>query len=164
MSDQNLHLYLWKEESMHHTVYEKQLIILTIQFLSSDHQAASLSVHKSVADPDKTLMTQKPGKVWHFLQKKLKLRGIAPWICGNSMKKLKSKAFLFKTSICYQTSLSISFLIHFWSLQFLMSSRHCRALTQSILDMQSRCPSTKYLDVEYFQSWDLSRPSQPVVV
>ena len=70
------------------------------------------------------------------------------------MKKLKSKAFLFKTSICYQTSLCISFLIHFWSLQFLMSSRHCRALTQSILGMQSRCPSTKYLDpsVEYFEN------------
>ena len=70
------------------------------------------------------------------------------------MKKLKSKAFLFKTSICYQTSLSISFLIHLWSLQFLMSSRHCRALTQSILDMQSRCPSTWYLaaSVEYFEN------------
>ena len=68
---------------MHHIVYEKQLIILTFQFLSSDHQAASLSVHKSVADTDKTLMTQKPGKVWHFLQKKLKLRGIALWICAN---------------------------------------------------------------------------------
>ena len=36
---------------------------LTFQSLSPDHQAASLSVHKSVADPDKTLMTQKPGKV-----------------------------------------------------------------------------------------------------
>ena len=32
-----------------------------------------------------------------------------------------------------------------------MSSRHCRALTLSILGMQSRCPSTSYLaaSVEY---------------
>ena len=151
--DQNLYLHLWKEESMHHILYQKQMIIWHFNFcLLITKLPLCLFTSRSQTQTRRS---------WHknrerfdiFCKTNLKLRGIAPESVLIQWKNWRAR-LSYSKHLLSNTFVSTSFLIHFWSLQFLMSSRHCRALTLSIPSMQSRCPSTWYLapSVEYFEN------------
>ena len=145
--DQNLYLHLWKEESMHHILYQKQMIIWHFNFcLLITKLPLCLFTSRSQTQTRRSWRKNRE-RFDIFCKTNLKLRGIAPESVLIQWKNWRarlsySKHLLSNISVYI---ISDSFLIHFWSLQFLMSSRHCRALTLSIPSMQSRCPSTWYL-------------------
>ena len=141
---------------MHHILYQKQMIIWHFNLcLLITKLPLCLFTSRSQTQTRRSWRKNRE-RFDIFCKTNLKLRGIAPESVLIQWKNWRarlsySKHLLSNISVYI---ISDSFLIHFWSLQFLMSSRHCRALTLSIPSMQSRCPSTWYLaaSAEYFEN------------